>query len=63
MREARHAVFLAGSRIASITGTQPRGDGALYAFEPVITDTHLCRVIDALKGTQVDVFIKCVSNS
>ena len=37
------------------------GSGALYAHEPPITDAQLCRVIDALEGTQVDVFIQSVS--
>ena len=37
------------------------GSGALYAHEPPITDEQLCRVIDALQGTQVDVFIQSVS--
>ncbi|MBP86600.1 MAG: hypothetical protein CMJ64_07790 [Planctomycetaceae bacterium] len=37
------------------------GSGALYAHEPPITEEQLCRVIDALEGTQVDVFIQSVS--
>ena len=37
------------------------GSGALYAHEPPISETQLCRVIDALQGTQVDVFIQSVS--
>lgn len=37
------------------------GSGALYAHEPPITDEQLCRVINSLEGTQVDVFIQSVS--
>ena len=37
------------------------GSGALFAFEPPITRGQLCRVVDSLQGTQVDVFIQCVS--
>ena len=37
------------------------GSAALYAFEPPITHDQLCRVIDSLAGTQVDVYIGCVS--
>ena len=37
------------------------GSGALYAHEPPITEKQLRRVIDALEGTQVDVFIQSVS--
>ena len=37
------------------------GSGALFAFEPPITHNQLCRVVNSLKNTQVDVFIQCVS--
>ena len=37
------------------------GSGALFAFEPPITPDQLCRVVDALEGTQVDVFIQSIS--
>lgn len=37
------------------------GSGALYAYEPPISPRQLCRVLNALEGTQVDVFIQCVS--
>ena len=37
------------------------GSGALFAFEPPITRGQLCRVVDSLRGTRVDVFIQCVS--
>ncbi len=37
------------------------GSGALFAFEPPITHGQLCRVVDSLQGTQVGVFIQCVS--
>ena len=36
------------------------GDGALMAFEPSITPEQLCRVVNEIEGTQVDVFIQCV---
>ena len=36
------------------------GDGALMAFEPSITPDQLCRVVNEIEGTQVDVFIQCV---
>ena len=36
------------------------GDGALMAFEPPITPDQLCRVVNEVEGTQVDVFIQCV---
>ena len=37
------------------------GSGALFAHEPPITADQLCRVVNALKGTQVDVFIQSIS--
>lgn len=36
------------------------GDGALMAFEPPITPDQLCRVMNEVEGTQVDVFIQCI---
>ena len=36
------------------------GDGALMAFEPPITPDQLCRVVNEIEGTQVDVFIQCI---
>lgn len=37
------------------------GSASLYAYEPPITHDQLCRVMNELQGTQVDVFIQCVS--
>ena len=39
------------------------GSGVLFAFEPPITPKQLCRVVDALEGTQVDVFVQCINFS
>ena len=36
------------------------GDAALMAFEPPITPRQLCRAVNELEGTQVDVFIQCI---
>ena len=37
------------------------GSGALYANGPPITPDQVCRVVNELEGTQVDVFIQCAS--
>ena len=37
------------------------GSGALYANGPPITPHQVCRVVNELEGTQVDVFIQCAS--
>ncbi|MCY3775295.1 MAG: hypothetical protein OXH11_04885, partial [Candidatus Aminicenantes bacterium] len=37
------------------------GSGALYANGPPITADQVCRVVNELEGTQVDVFIQCAS--
>jgi len=37
------------------------GSGSLYAHEPPITLQQVCRVLDELEDTQVDVFIQCIS--
>ena len=37
------------------------GSGALYANGPPITPDQVCRVVDELEGTPVDVFIQCAS--
>ncbi len=36
------------------------GDAALMAFEPPITPRQLCRAVNEIEGTQVDVFIQCI---
>ncbi len=36
------------------------GDAALMAFEPPITPLQLCRAVNEIEGTQVDVFIQCI---
>ena len=36
------------------------GDAALMAFEPPITPPQLCRAVNEIEGTQVDVFIQCI---
>ena len=36
------------------------GDGALMAIKPPITPDQLCRVVNEVEGTHVDVFIQCV---
>ena len=36
------------------------GDGALMAFETPITPGQLCRVVNEIEETQVDVFIQCI---
>jgi len=38
------------------------GTGALYHFKPPITPKQLCRVLDELEGTHVDVFIQSVNH-
>jgi len=38
------------------------GTGALYHFKPPITPKQLCRVLNELEGTHVDVFIQSVNH-
>lgn len=37
------------------------GSGALYANGPPITPEQVCRLVNELEGTHVDVFIQCAS--
>jgi len=37
------------------------GSAVLYYFEPPITPEQLCRVVDELEDTQVDVFMPCIN--
>ncbi len=56
-----HATAAEPDRPFRILLNSDGGSGALYAHEPPISDKQLCRVINSLAGTQVDVFIQCVS--
>ncbi len=62
-------VTASASKERNKRSTRPRilfnsdgGTGALYHFKPPITPKQLCRVLNELEGTHVDVFIQSVNH-